>query len=142
MLPGPQAVDLGEALTQAIKWGFTARGELTPAVLLDFAIAVNTAKRASTSRSLRRSGPVAESGKSPGDVTGAVSAQTVRVSEAARLAGVSDRWLREQILRGSVSALRVREARCWSGLTVWPRGSRPGTGRRTSRKGRPDASPR
>jgi hypothetical protein len=105
-LSGPAAVALGEQLTKAIKWGFTVRDWVVPAELLDFAIAVNRAARASASRSLPRSRAVAESGKLPGDGQPATSEQTVRVSEAARLAGVSDRWLREQIQRGSVSALR------------------------------------
>lgn len=104
-LSGPETVKLGEELSQVIK-GFNVRGEVAPAVLLDFAVIVNQATRASTSRSLCRSGAVADSGKSLTDMTGPVSAQTVKVSEAARLAGVSDRWMREQIQRGSVSALR------------------------------------
>jgi hypothetical protein len=106
-LSGPEVEALGRQLDTAIKYAFTVRDWGTPQLLLDFAIAVNRAARSSAgSRSLPMSGAVGESAGSPGNVPGASSAETVRVSEAARLAGVSDRWLREQIQRGSVSALR------------------------------------
>lgn len=105
-LSGPEAVKLGHALTDAIRWAYTARGQVVPGELLDFAITLNRASRASASRSLPRSAAVLAAGKSPEYAPGASSAQTVKVAEAARLAGVSPRWLREHVQRGNVLAVR------------------------------------
>jgi excisionase family DNA binding protein len=110
VLAGPECAVLGRQLADAIKYGYTARGTVAPRVLLDFAITVNRAARGSASSAVPPTSAVAAELRNPGD--GAVlpssgePVATLTVAEAARVAEVSDRYVRKLIQRGSVEALR------------------------------------
>ena len=126
VLTGTDCVALGRHLADAVKYGFANRGAVVPQVLLDFSITVNRAARASAgSASLRTSATVAASAGPGNDGPVPLWAQpvaTLTVAEAAQAAGLSDRWMREMIRRGSVEALRGRRG-AWlvrsASLAVW-----------------------